>query len=160
MFDLLHQVRDLIGVSAAGRRHMVAYDGVQPGVPSQRDVVGRHLDAGIFQPFFDPFVMFDRDFVGVLTVDGLIKRPPGIHAPSRLAKLVGTKLSVRSQSRAVVRVLYPMNGFKRFPTIRRMRRDREAKGAGKTEDEFGPGFHVIDLGEGTICQRYFSCKAI
>jgi hypothetical protein len=87
-------VADLLGIAAAGRRHMMTDDGVEAGVPSHGNIVRRCLNTSMRKAFFQPFIVLYGDLVGVLAVDGLVEWPTRIHAPSGLAKLIGTELAM------------------------------------------------------------------
>ena len=86
----------MIGVGAAGRRHMMADDGVETRVPSHRYVIRRRVEPSMRKAFLQPFVVLYSDFVGVLAIDRLIEGATRIHAPCGLAKLIRTEFTVRA----------------------------------------------------------------
>jgi len=51
-----------------------------------------------------------------------------------------------------------MDGLKRFPAASRLGDDRKAEEAGKKEEEFWPGIHVIEIKRWTTARAFRSVK--
>src|SRR5580692_1907416 len=51
-----------------------------------------------------------------------------------------------------------MDGLKRFPAASRLGDDRKAEEAGKKKEEFGLGFHVIEIERWTTARAFLTVK--